>query len=76
MLNFYYLRIIKTSCQDKMIPTFRLYQNFKKIDLICMILKESKSWGKKKEERNLDILQKRYIHATKTKHVTKTNSSL
>ena len=42
MLNFYYLCIIKTSCQDKIIEAFRLCQGFKKIDYIWMILKKSK----------------------------------
>ena len=62
MLNFRYLCIIKTSCQDKIIQAFRLCQGFKKIYLIWVILKESKSQGEKKEERKLDTLQKRYMH--------------
>lgn len=34
--------------------TFRLCQYLKKIDSIWVILKKSKSWKIKKEERNLD----------------------
>ena len=36
-----------------------------------MILKESKSWKKKKEEKNLDILQKKYMRAANTKYASK-----
>ena len=36
-----------------------------------MILKESKSWKKKKKKRNLDTLQKRYLRDTNTKHASK-----
>ena len=36
-----------------------------------MILKESKSWREKKEEKNLDTLWKRYVHAANTKHASK-----
>ena len=73
MLNSRYLRIIKTFCQDKMIAAFRLYQGLKEIDLIWVILKESKSWGEKKKEKSLDILRKRYVYAANTKHASKTN---
>ena len=43
MLNSCYLRIILTPFQDKMIAAFRLCQGLKEIDLIWVILKESKS---------------------------------
>ena len=71
MLNSRYLHIIKTPYQDKMLAAFRLCQGLKEIDLIWVILKESKSWGEKKEERNLDTLQKRYVRAANTKHASK-----
>ena len=48
-------------------------QGLKKIDSIWVILKESQSWGEKKEERNLDTLRKRYVRAANTKHASKTN---
>lgn len=37
-----------------------------KIDLIQLILKKSKNWGREKEKRKLDILLKRYIYAINT----------
>ncbi len=61
MLNSHCLHIIKTSRQDKMISAFRLCQGLKEIDMIWVILKKSKSWGEKKEERKLDISWKRYM---------------
>ena len=73
MLNPCYLRIIKTPRQDKMTAAFKLCQGLKEIDSIWVILKESKSWGEKKEERNLDTLRKRYLRAANTKHASKTN---
>ena len=54
-----------------MIAAFRLCQGLKEIDLIWLILKESTSWREKKEERNLDTLQKRYMRAANTKHANK-----
>lgn len=39
-----------------------------------MILKTSKSLEEKKKDRNLDIWQKKYIHAANTKHINKTNT--
>lgn len=42
-----------------------------KIDSILMILKKSKSWKRKLEERNLDILEKRYILGTKINKLLK-----
>ena len=66
MLNSRYLRIIKTPRQDKVIRAFRLCQGLKEIDSIWVILKESKSWGKKKEERKLDTSRKRYVRAANT----------
>ena len=56
-----------------MIAAFRLCQGLQEIDLIWVILKKSKSWGEKKEEKNLDTLQKRYMHAANTKYASKTN---
>ena len=46
-----------------MIRAFRLCQGLKEIDSIWVILKESKSWGEKKEERKLDTLRKGYVRA-------------
>ncbi len=43
-----------------MVRAFRLYQGLKDIDSIWVILKDSKSWGEKKEERKLDTLRKKY----------------
>ena len=43
MVNSHYLCIIKSPHQDKRIRAFRLYHGFKEIDLIWVILKESKS---------------------------------
>ena len=73
MLNFCYLHIIKTLYQDKIIQVFRLCQSLKDIDSIWVILKKSKNWREKKEKRNLDILQKRYMRTTNTKYVGKIN---
>ena len=56
-----------------MIAAFRLCQGLKEIDSIWVILKEFKSWGEKKEEKNLDTLRKRYMRAANTKHISKTN---
>lgn len=44
-------------------------QNYKKIYLIEIILKESKNW--KKLEKKLDILQKRYICITNINKLVK-----
>ena len=58
-----------------MIRTFRLCQDLKKIDLIWVILKESKSWEERKEGKKLNTLQKRYVYIANTntlvnKHMT------
>ena len=50
-----------------------LYEGLKEIDLIRVILKESKSWEEKKKEKSLDTLRKRYVRAANTKHASKTN---
>lgn len=34
----------------------------KEIDLIWVILKKSKNWKKKKKEKKLNILRKKYIY--------------
>ncbi len=46
-------------------------QGLKEIDSIWVILKESKSWGEKKEERKLDTLRKRYVRAANTNTLVK-----
>lgn len=61
MLNSYYLYIIKTPYQNKIIQAFRLYLDLKEIDSIQAILKEFKSQGERKKERKLNKLRKRYM---------------
>lgn len=41
-----------------MIRVFRLYQSIKEIDLIWVILKESKSWREKKRKKTRFIAKK------------------
>ena len=41
-------------------------QGLKGIDSIWVILKESQSWGERKEERKLNTLRKRYVRAANT----------
>ena len=43
----------------------------KEIDSIWVILKDSKSWGEKKEERKLDTSRKRYVRAANTNTLVK-----
>lgn len=57
---------MKTSCQDKIIQAFGLSQGLKEIDSILVILKESKSWKKKKKKRKLDTTQKTYVRNANT----------
>lgn len=64
MLNSWYLNIIKTLCQDKMIRTFRLHLDLKEIDLIGVILMKSKKWREKKKKWKFGTLHKRYIYTT------------
>lgn len=63
ILNFSYLCINKTLCEDKMIQVIRICQGFKAINPIWMMFKKSKSWGEKNKERNFDILRKKYLSA-------------
>ena len=52
------------------------YQGLKEIDSIWAILKESKSWGEKKEERKLDTSRKRYVRAANTNTLVKQTHDL
>lgn len=54
-----------------MIQAFGLCQCLKEIYLICVILKEFKSWRKKKEERKLDTFRKKYVRIANTNMLEK-----
>lgn len=64
MLNFCYLYIIKTPCQNKIITVIKLCKIFKEKDSIWMMFKKFQNWMEKKREKNLDVLQKIYVRMT------------